>query len=181
MLLLLGQWGCRFGVVIVIQLQSQYQENLIFIWVVAGRLLPFCHLPGLTTGKKADPNKPVMVSPTWATINGVLLSFWGISPTETGIVWREIVGNDFGTVPDGTGAARVPTYKTARTLLTRYRAVISVSIPTLPSRRSSTRPYYFRTYAKGPLGIGYGNHVIFNCVPAVISPPVVTGDGTLIA
>jgi hypothetical protein len=130
----------------------------------------------LTTGKKSDTNKPVLVSATSVTINGVLTSASGVAPTETGIVWREIVGSDFATLPvlDGTGVAAAPTYKTAGTLVTTDGAAISVTIPTL----TSSRPYYFRAYAKSPLGIGYGNPVIFNCAPPVISTPVVMGGST---
>jgi hypothetical protein len=139
---------------------------------------PFTILPlaRLTTGKKTDTNKPVLASPTSVIINGVLMSISGIVPTETGIVWREIVGNDFATLPilDGNGVATVPTYKTAGTLVTSDGAAISVTIPDL----TSTRPYYFRAYAKNPFGIGYGNPVIFNCAPPVISTPVVTGGST---
>ena len=145
---------------------------------------PFTSLSGsrLTTGKKSDANAPVKVSATSATIKGVLVSNTGAIPTETGVVWREIIGTDFAMLPvlDGTGAATVPTYKTVGTLVTTDGAAISVNIPTLTSTTSNTRPYYFRTYAKTALGIGYGNPVIFNCAPPTISTPVVTGGTTLL-
>ena len=145
---------------------------------------PFTTLSGstLTTGKKSEANAPVRVSATSATIKGVLVSNTGATPTETGVVWREIKGTDFAMLPvlDGTGAATVPTYKTVGTLVTTDGAAISVTIPTLTSTASNTRPYYFRTYAKTALGIGYGNPVIFNCAPPAISTPVVTAGTTLL-
>ena len=131
----------------------------------------------LTTGKKSDANAPVWLSATSARIKGVLVSNVGAVPTETGIVYREIIGTDFGTLPllDGTGVATVPTYKKTGTLVTTAGAAITEDISSL----SSTRPYYFRTYAKTALGIGYGNPVIFNCAPPVISAPEVTGSSML--
>ena len=146
--------------------------------------LPFTTRSGstLTTGKKSDANAPVRESATSATIKGVLVSNTGATPTETGIVWKEITGTDFATLPllDNTGAATAPTYKTAGTLVTTDGAAISVTISTLTSTTSNTRPFYFRTYAKTALGIGYGNPVIFNCAPPTISTPVVTGGTTLL-
>jgi len=135
----------------------------------------------LSTGKKSDTNKPVRVSATSATINGVLSNSPGALPTEIGIVWREIIGTDFSTMPflDGTAAATAPTYKTIGTLVTTDGSPIAVTIPSLTSTASSARPYYFRTYAKTPLGIGYGNPIIFNCAPPVISTPVITNGTTL--
>ena len=145
---------------------------------------PFTTLSGssLTTGKKSEANAPVRVSATSATIKGVLVSNTGATPTETGVVWKEIIGTDFATLPllDNAGAATVPTYKTVGTLVTTDGATITVTIPTLTSTASSARPYYFRTYLKTALGIGYGNPVIFNCAPPTISTPVVTGGTTLL-
>jgi hypothetical protein len=135
----------------------------------------------LTTGKKVEANKPVRVSATSATIKGVLVSISGPVPTETGIVWREISVTDFDSYPilDPLAAAVAPTYKTVGTLVTTDGAAISVTIPSLTSATLSTRPYYFRTFAKTPIGIGYGNPVIFNCAPPVISAPVVASGTTL--
>jgi uncharacterized protein (TIGR02145 family) len=145
---------------------------------------PFVSLAGsrLTTGKKSEANAPTRLSATSAGIKGVLVSNSGAVPTETGIVWREIIGADFTSLPllDGTGAATVPTYKTPGALVTAYGAAIAVNIPTLTSTSSSVSPYYFRTYAKTALGIGYGNPVIFNCAPPRISSPVVTAGTTLL-
>lgn len=134
----------------------------------------------LSTGKKSDPNAPVMASPTSVTINGVLISTIGITPTETGVVWKEITGTDYSTLPllDRNAVATAPVYKTLGTLVTTAGAAISVTIPSLTSTTSSTRPYYFRTYAKSTSGVGYGNTVIFNCAPPVISMPVVTNGSS---
>lgn len=131
--------------------------------------------PKVSTGKKSDPNAPVRVSATSAIINGVLVSTAGIAPTETGIVWKEITGTDFSTLPllDDNAVATAPIYKTVGTLVNTVGGAIAVTIPSLTSTTSSTRPYYFRTYAKNTSGVGYGNPVIFNCAPPVISTPVV--------
>jgi uncharacterized protein (TIGR02145 family) len=134
-------------------------------------------IPRLTTGKKSDANAPVRGSATSATIKGVLVSTFSVAPIEIGIVWREILGSDFATLPflDENGAATVPVYKTTGSLVTTDGSAIAVTIPTL----TSTRPYCFRTYAKSPLGIGYGNPVVFNCAPPAISTPEVTNGNTI--
>lgn len=131
--------------------------------------------PKVTTGKKSDPNAPVRLSAASVTINGVLVSTAGIVPTETGIVWKEIVGTDFGTLPllDGNGMAVAPVYKTVGQLVTTDGGIISVTIPSLISTTSGTRPYYFSAYAKSASGIGYGNAVIFNFTPPTITSPAV--------
>lgn len=137
--------------------------------------------PRLSTNLPSDATPSLMVSATSATIKGTLITSFGSKPTETGIVWREIMANDFGTLPilSAIGTASVPTYNTVGTLVTADNSTMSVTIPTLTSTTGSTRPYYFRTYAKSPLGIGYGNAILLNGAPPAISTPVVTNGTSL--
>jgi uncharacterized protein (TIGR02145 family) len=139
--------------------------------------------PRVTTAKKDDANNgPVRVSSNSATIKGTLVSASGAKPTETGIVWREILDGEFGILPvlDGTGAVSGSTYKTATaTPVTTDGGDISVTISSLTSTTSNKKPFYFRAYVKSPLGIGYGNPIVFNCSYPIFSAPTVTNGSTL--
>lgn len=136
--------------------------------------------PIITTGIKGADNAPVMLSASSATINGILGNTWGVAPNEIGILWKEITGNDFGTLPllDSGGTATVPIYKTIGPLVTTAGSALSVAIPALASTTGFTRPYYFRAYAISSLGIGYGNTVILSFAPPIISTPVVTNGSS---
>jgi len=129
----------------------------------------------VTTGKKSDANKPVFVSTTSATINGILAEVNGAIPTETGFVYKSISG-DFATLPtlDASGTVTSPNVKkTTSSVVTTPGGAMTATVSSL-----SATPYYYRAYAKSDLGIGYGNTVILNCAAPSVTAPNFT-DTTL--
>lgn len=135
----------------------------------------------LTTGKISDTNAPIWLSTSSATIKGVLVQPSQALPTETGIVLKEIIGNDFASLPylDAAGNNTTTVFKTATTLpVTTAGGAITKDITLNPS--NSTNPFYFSTYAKTPLGVDYGNPVVFNCADPVITTEIdVATNGSL--
>lgn len=145
-------------------------------WAPIKLVVPSC---SLTTG-----TSPVRVSDTSAKISGTMVEVTaGNLPIETGIVWKEIINDDYASLPflDATGAPTAPVYKTAGTNVTTANTTFSITIPILISTKSNTMPYYFRTYARTATGIEYGNPIIFSCyrgaicdgtVPTTVAPIV---------
>ncbi|RTY96492.1 hypothetical protein EKL32_00025 [Flavobacterium sp. GSN2] len=132
----------------------------------------------LTTGKKSDSNFPTISDWNVVTINGVLVQPSQALPTETGFVWKEIVNDDFTSLPylDATGTASVPVYKKTSTttpVTTAGSAFTSGNI-TLTTLSSWMSPFYFNTYAKTPLGIDYGNPIVLSNWPTAPPNPTVT-------
>ncbi|RTY91996.1 hypothetical protein EKM01_05070 [Flavobacterium sp. RSP46] len=150
-------------------------------WAPIKLVVPSCSLTTGNISSASNSPAPVRVSATSATISGKLEEVSSNLPTETGIVWKEIIGTDFASLPflDALGAATVPVYKTQGSTVTTVATVFSVNIPTLTSTTSNKSPYYFRTYAKTAAGIEYGNPIVFSCdAYPVMSDPVVTRGTT---
>jgi hypothetical protein len=148
--------------------------------------VPFTFLtdPRLMTYKKTDTDtgkRPVKLSETSATINGKLLSSPGSNPTESGFLVKEVVSNDFGTLPllDAVGAVSGNTVKVA---ITPTATVANGAIAGTVILSSTANPYFIRSYAKTALGIGYGNTILFNlAAPKLLLTSPITGkDGSLL-
>jgi hypothetical protein len=131
----------------------------------------------LTTGKMGEANAPVWLSTNTATINGVLVQPSQALPTETGIVLKEIIGNDFASLPylDAAGNNTTTVFKTpTASPVTVAGGTITKNVVLNPG--TSTNPFYFSTYAKTPLGVDYGNPVVFNCADPVLPVPIYTTE-----
>ncbi|MFH6999344.1 hypothetical protein ACHRVZ_15545 [Flavobacterium sp. FlaQc-57] len=159
---------------------TQPSSGQLYIYIGSG-WAPFETniFPIVKTGKRSDEiNKPVRNSSTSATITGILLEINGAIPIETGIVYRPITNNDFATLPileEVNGIATTPNYKLASTSpVTKEGGTISIKISSI-----GKTPYYFRTYAKSYLGIGYGNPIVFNIADPSFSGLSVSSDTAL--
>jgi hypothetical protein len=134
----------------------------------------------LTTGKMGEAIAPTWLSVNSATINGVLVQPSEALPTETGIVLKEIIGNDFASFPylDAAGNNTTTVFKTATASpVIMAGGAINMNVTLNPS--NSTNPFYFSTYAKTPLGVDYGNPVVFNCADPVFTAIVDESGGSL--